>query len=514
MARLPQEPWAAQRFPFEALALSSEAAQPLFRQLEDQIREAIRAGRIRPGERLPSTRDLARQLGVARNTTKGAYNQLLIEGYLEAVRGSGTRVARNLPEQLLQAPKGRNQAASGKAAVTLKGAASNILAISPWIVTETERPVRPFRAHTPSSDAFPRQLWAQLTTRRLRGMSRALLERADPRGFRPLREAVAGYLGSARGVACTADQVIITAGAQQAIEIIAKLLLEPGDHVCMEDPGYLPAKLLFELARAKVASIGVDAEGLDVPAMAALGGNVKLVYVTPGSQFPLGMSLSLPRRLALIDWAERSGALILEDDYNGEYRYAGRPLPALHGLAPPGRVLYIGSFSKLLFPALRLGYVVVPPDLVDLFAAARWLIDRHSPPLEQVVLADFIEEGHFARHVRRMRTLYAERQAALVEAAAKDLAGILDVPPAESGLHLIGWLGEGTSAAALLEAAGRAGVEVTPTSLYAVGKPARESVVLGYAPFPPRELQRATRSLARAIDTGALLPRRDEERPA
>ncbi len=489
-----------QRFPLDALSLDEGAAEPLYRQLEDQIRTAIWQGRLRPGERLPSTRRLARDLGVARNTAINAYNQLIIEGYLATATGSGTRVAQDLPEALLQVPGRRAIPTSAAEPVSLSAAAQRIAAFSPWIGAEMDRPARPFRPHTPATDAFPRELWAQLTTRRLRRTSRGLLERGDPRGYRPLREAVAGYLGSARGVVCSADQVIITAGAQQGIEIIAKLLLEPGDSVQMEDPGYAPARILFELAGAKVVPIPVDGEGMEVSRLDDGAPSAKLVYVTPSAQFPLGMTMSLPRRLALVAWADRQGAMILEDDYNGEYRYAGRPLPALHGLAPAGRVLYAGSFSKLLFPSLRIGYVVVPPDMVDHFAATRWLIDRHSPLLEQAVLADFIEEGHFARHVRRMRTLYAERQAALVESSASDLDGVLQVPASDAGLHLVGWIAGSMSEGAVLQAALLAGVELTPTSWFSVLRPPQPSVILGYAPFSPKEIRRATRSLARALD--------------
>ena len=482
----------------ESLALDRSATEPLYRQLETQLREAIRTGRLSPGEGLPSTRQLAKDLGVARNTTKNAYNQLIVEGYLVSVAGSGTRVAQDVPEDLLQAP-GRGQAlVRTLSPVPLSRIAKRGPALSSWIQGDVSGPVRPFRPHTPASDAFPRDLWAQLTARRTRRLSRSLLERGDPRGYRPLREAVAGYLGTARGVACDPGQVVITAGAQQAIELVCKLLIEPGDRVCMEDPGYTPAALLFELAGAEIDPVPVDEEGLEVARLDQLVPTPKLVYVTPASQFPLGMPMSLPRRLALIEWAERRGAVILEDDYNGEYRYAGRPLPALHGLAPAGRVLYAGSFSKLLFPALRIGYLVLPAEAVEPFAAMRWLSDRHSPPLEQAVLADFIEEGHFARHVRRMRTLYAERQGALVEAAANDLAGLLDVPSADAGLHLIGWLGEGVSKDSLLRAAASAGIDLTPTSRFSVRAPARPSVILGYAPFPARQIRQAVQALSRA----------------
>jgi len=491
---------ARRRFSLGSLSLDRRATEPLYRQLEDQIRGAIRGSQLLPGEGLPSTRQLARDLGVARNTTKNAYNQLIVEGYLVSVTGSGTRVAQDLPEDLLQVP-GRGQAfVRTLSPVPLSRIAKRSPALSSWIQGNVSGPVRPFRPHTPASDAFPRELWAQLTARRIRRMSRSLLERGDPRGYRPLREAVAGYLGTTRGVACDPGQVVIAAGAQQAIELVCKLLIEPGDRVCMEDPGYTPASLLFELAGAEIVPVPVDDEGLEVAKLKQVRPAPKLVYVTPSSQFPLGMPMSLPRRLALIEWAEGCGAVILEDDYNGEYRYAGRPLPALHGLAPAGRVLYAGSFSKLLFPALRIGYLVVPQEVVDAFAAMRWLIDRHSPPLEQAVLADFIEEGHFARHVRRMRTLYAERQGALVEAAARDLGGLLEVPAADSGMHLIGWLGEGVTEESLLQVAASAGIDLTPTSRFSVREPVRPSVILGYAPFSERQIHQAVRALARAYE--------------
>lgn len=487
-----------ERFPLDALTLDETETKPICRQLEDQIREAIRGARLRPGDRLPSTRNLANDLGIARNTARHAYDQLILEGYLATVRGSGTRVAEHLPEQLTRPPRHVPQNRAARP-VRLSTAARRMASLGHLIEGDMDRPARPFRPHTPASDAFPRKLWGQLTTRRLRQMSRGMLERVDPKGYLPLRKAIAGYLRGARGVSCTAEQVVITAGTQQALELISKLLIEPGDTVCMEDPGYTPAAILFELAGAKVVFVPVDEGGLDVAKLDKMAADAKLIYVTPASQFPLGMTMPMSRRLALIEWAERSGALILEDDYNGEYRYAGRPVPALHGLAAPGRVLYTGSFSKLLFPSLRIGYVVVPHEVVAHFAMARWLVDRHSPPLEQATLADFIEHGHFARHLRRMRTLNANRQTALVEAASDHLDGILDVPPSDAGLHLIGWLRKPTTASELLHAASSANVEMMSTAWFAVRRQKRESVILGYAPFTPREIRRAANALARTL---------------
>lgn len=489
-----------QRFALEAIDLDETAGEPLYRQLEAGIRAAIQVGRLRPGERLPSTRQLARDLGVARNTVVNAYGQLIIEGYLAPTAGSGTRVATPVPDGLLQAADAGRASSNVAKPPTLSAAAHRLFSINAVIADEVDRPSRPFRAHTPASDAFPRRLWAQLVARRLRTLSRSWMDRADPRGYRPLREAIAGYLGSSRGVTCDADQVMVTAGAQQAINLIAQLLIDPGDTVCIEDPGYVPAATVFELAGARIVPIPVDDEGIDVEALKAHVPRAKLVFVTPASQFPLCKTMSLARRLALLDWAERAGATILEDDCSGEYRYAGRPLQALHGLAPAGRVLYVGTFSKLLFPTLRLGYAVVPDGLVDHVAAARWLIDQHSPPLEQAVVADFIDEGHFARHVRRMRALYAERQAALVAVAADELGAFLDVPALDTGLHLVGWPSSGFAEHELAVAAASAGLEQMPLSWFGLEQPKKTGLILGYAPFAENELRRAAARFRQAIE--------------
>lgn len=485
------------RFPLSAFFFDKKLPDSLTRQLEVQIRTAIFDERLMPGDKLPSTRQLARELGVARNTMKNAYSQLIAEGYLEAAAGAGTRVAANLPDQLHKGPKKKMAITPDCDAVTLSSAGTRIIGFGQWVEANTNRPTRPFLPHTPSSDAFPRELWTKLTTRRLRQMSDNLLDRGDPRGFGPLRAAIADYVSGARGISCEAGQVVVTAGTQQAIELLAKLLIDPGDIVCMEDPGYAPAKFLFELAGAAVKSIPVDEEGICVEELSKAAPKARLVYVTPSSQFPLMMTLSLPRRLALIEWAQRSGAVILEDDYNGEYRYSGRLLPALHGLVPEDQcTIYTGSFSKLLFPSLRIGYLIVPHSLVDHLATTRWLIDRHSPLLEQAVLADFISEGHFARHIRRMRTMYASRQQALVEAAAKHWKDILHVPASDAGLHLIGHLCEGVSPDTVILAAQQAGIEMTPTSFFYQDAVSSTSFILGYAPFTEREIWRAAEKFA------------------
>ena len=292
---------------------------------------------------------------------------------------------------------------------------------------------RAFRPGMPAFDGFPFEEWSRYVARRWRNPATDLLGYGDAAGYRPLREAIARHLAVARGVRCDAGQVVIVAGSQQALDLAARVLLDPGDAVWIEEPGYLGARAALAAAGAKLVPVPVDAEGLDVAAGVALQRAAAMAYVSPSHQYPLGVTMSLSRRLALLEWARAAGAWVLEDDYDSEYRYAGRPLAALQGLDGDGRVIYLGTFSKVMLPSLRLGYLVLPPDLVDAFVAARAIADRHSPSVEQAALADFIVDGQLDRHIRRMRMLYAERQAALVDAAKRELAGVLDVPASDAG---------------------------------------------------------------------------------
>jgi GntR family transcriptional regulator/MocR family aminotransferase len=314
-----------------------------------------------------------------------------------------------------------------------------------------------------------------------------------------LREAVADYVRTARGVQCTPDQIAIVSGVQEALDIVTRLFVDQGDRVCMEDPGYPGAALAFEARGARVIGTSVDDEGMTIPR-----GDARLVYVTPGHQFPLGISMSLRRRLALLDWARGAGAVILEDDYDSEYRYSGRPVPALQGLDRHGIVLFAGSFSKVLFPSLRLGYLVVPPDLVDVVTATLSITSRHAPLIDQAVLGDFIGEGHFARHVRRMREIYAERLSALLECARERLAGLLDIRGLEAGLQTAAWLGRGVDAQVAAQAAAARDVEVTPLAWYTRGRRLRvirEGLHLGFAAIDVPEIRRGVRDLAGALES-------------
>lgn len=478
------------------LALPPRGADtPAWLWLCTALRAEILEGRLRPGARLPATRDLAGQHGLSRGTIVNAFEQLKSEGYLRGSVGAGTYVNEVLPDECLEvrkAPRPRppeprkpRREISGFARRARPVPAQDLL------------PARAFRAHQPALDLFPTTLWAQVASRRLRRASMTQLLGCDPLGYEPLREALADHLRASRGVKCEAGQVAILSGVQEALDLTARVLLNPGDRVALEDPGYSGAAIAFEAAGAKVAAVPVDGEGLD-PRSPELHG-ARLVYVTPGHQFPLGITMSLPRRLELLEWARRSGALLFEDDYDGEYRYSGRPVPALQGLDRDGRVLYAGSFSKVLFPSLRLGYLIVPPDLVDAFAAAKSVSSRHAPVLEQAVLCDFITAGHFGRHLRRMREIYAGRLASLLEHARRRLAGLLEITGVEAGLQTAGWLPAGTDARRATKAAARRNVEVSPIRFSNPDGHPREALQLGFAAVDVPEIRRGVEDLAIAL---------------
>jgi len=472
-----------------------ERGTPAYRWLCSALRSEILDGQLARGARLPATRDLARQYGLSRGTIVSAFEQLRSEGYVEGTVGSGTYVNTVLPDHLLQVAT----TASGAPRVqrnrprTVSAFATRITLFPPVQPGAT----RAFRANQPALDLFPTTLWAQLAGRRLRRASTVDLLGCDPLGYRPLREAVADYVRVSRGVDCATEQVAIVSGVQEALDLIARLVVNPGDRVGMESPGYAGASRVFTALGARIAALGVDDEGLRVPSAAVRG--VRLVYVTPAHQFPLGMSMSLARRLALLEWARQSGALLFEDDYDSEFRYAGRPVPALQGLDRHGVVVFAGSFSKVLFPSLRLGYLVVPPDLVDYVAAAQSITNRHAPVLDQAVLSDFIAGGHFGRHVRRMREVYAERLGVLVDCARERLTGVLEISGVEAGLQTVGWLGDGIDDEAVTSAAARRQVEVRPLGRFGRGRVTRHGLQLGFAAVDATEIRRGVAALASAV---------------
>jgi GntR family transcriptional regulator/MocR family aminotransferase len=481
---------------------------PLYRWLYEELRAGILAGKMRPGVRLPATRDLAVQYGLSRPTIVTAFEQLRSEGYVEGRVGSGTYVSQILPEQLLQAPRAGSPGTKRRRRIVLSAYARR-LQQSPREVPRNVLRSRArgghsaphaFRAGQPALDAFPADLWAQVATRRLRRVSTTLLAGGEALGYRPLREAVAEYLNTSRGVNCSAAQVLIISGVQEALDRAAHLLLDPGDTVWMEEPGYPRAASSFSAVGAKICPVPVDAEGLDLAAGQQRWPRPRLVYVTPAHQFPLGVTMSLRRRLSLLEWARKSATVIFEDDYDSEYRYSGRPVPALQGLDRAGVVVYAGSFTDALFPALRLGYLVAPPDMVDIFGAAASVSTHHPPLIDQAILCDFIVEGHFARHVRRMRELYAERLGVLLGEARRRLGGLLEISDVEAGLRTVGWLRRDISAERVAKAAAERDVEVVPIGRYAYGRSRPNGLVLGFAAVDSRELRRGVEELAKVLE--------------
>lgn len=478
------------------LSLSAPAAGvALYRWLYEQLRAAILEGRLQPGARLPATRDLAEAYRLSRATIITAFEQLKSEGYVDGRIGSGTYVSKVLPEQLLHAGRAREERRLPHRRISFSAYARRLQPLR----SRPAQPVRAFRPNQAALDLFPATLWAQVAARRLRRVSTKLLAGGETLGYRPLREAVAEYLNTSRGVKCTPDQVLIVSGAQEGLDRTARLLLNAGDLAWMEEPGYPGAAAVLRAVGAKICGVAVDAEGLDLERGIRRWPRPKLVYVTPAHQFPLGVTMSLRRRLALLEWARKAGVLIFEDDYDSEYRYSGRPVPALQGLDRAGVVIFGGSFSAVMFPAMRLGYLVVPPEMVDVFAAAQSVSTHHPPLLGQAVLCDFISEGHFARHIRKMREVYAERLSVLLKAARERLDGLVEISNVEAGLQTIGWLPDRTSADDVAAAAAKKNVEVIPLQQYGFGRVRGNGIVLGFAAVEPKELRRGVEELAAVL---------------
>ncbi len=495
-------PQAGNRAPLIAVDITDDTAVPKHRQIFDQLRTAILDGRLRPGRRLPSTRALAKEIGVSRNTVMSAYDQLLAEGYTSGTVGSGTRVSEVLPEDVL-------------AARSVHGDTRNAEDARPQRLSQTamilqKAPPRPpsggrsqaFKTGTPEIERFPWNLWSRMIARFWRQPPRTLLSYGEVGGYMPLRAAIADYLRAVRGLKCETEQVVVTTGAQQAIDLAVRCLLDPGDTVWAEEPGYVGIRGVVTAVGATLAPVPVDAEGLNVAAGIRSAPNARMAIVTPSHQYPLGTVMSLRRRLELMEWAAAQDAWILEDDYDSEYRYTGRPLSALQGLDAAGRVIYVGTFSKVLFPAIRLGYLVLPPDLVQPFLRVRRNLDDQTPIAMQPVLAEFIDSGHFAAHVRRMRVLYAERQAMLTAALRETLADRITIEGEEAGMHIVARFAPnlGVRDIDVEQRAAEAGLTVAALSRYYTGAERQNGLLLGYASVPERDIKRGVATLGHVID--------------
>jgi GntR family transcriptional regulator/MocR family aminotransferase len=479
------------------IRIDSPPRGTLQQQIYSGVRAAILEGVLTPGARLPSSRALARDLDVSRTTSLLALDQLRAEGYLTARRGSGTFVADELPDDLPRASALHPAARPSHPPLSRRG---EELAAVPLAARRLPGAPRPFRIGVPALDLFPVRLWTQLVNRRLRSIKASQLDYGPPAGLAELREAIADHVRTARGTRCGAEQVLVVAGSKPGLDLISRLLLDPGDVAWLEEPCFPGARSALLASGARIVPVPVDAEGLDVAAGERLAGNARLACVTPSHQFPLGVAMSLPRRLALLRWARAASAWIVEDDYDSEFRHGARPVPCLHGLDVDGRVIYVGSFSKTLFPALRLGFLIVPADLQPALLQARRAIDHHPPALDQAVLADFLAAGHFERHLRRMRTASRERLEALGAAAQRFCGGVLRLRPVRTGLHAVADL-KGVDADRVSREAAVRGVEVMPLAAYYSGPatPAN-ALVLGFAAVSPEASSRGMERLAAAID--------------
>ncbi|WP_130620967.1 PLP-dependent aminotransferase family protein [Dyella amyloliquefaciens] len=476
------------------VAIDPDSGMPMYQQLSDWFRRAILDGHLRPGQRVPSTRHLAGELNISRIPVLSAYDQLLAEGYLETFTGSGTCVARAIPSG---APGGRRlrSASNGESVGAARRIARRAAQLhgpeQTWLDS-----LGAFRVGMPALDRFPTAIWARLVNRHARQLTVEQMSYADPAGHGPLREAIATYLGASRAVRCDASQVLITTGSQQALQICAHVLLDAGDRVWMEDPGYPGAHQAFRTAGAQMVPVPVDGDGIDVEEGMRRARGARAVYISPSHQFPLGTTMTASRRMQLLSWAERDDAWIIEDDYDSEYRFGGKPVASLQGLDTAGRVIYLGTFSKVMYPSLRVGYMVVPKDLVPAFHAGRDAIDTFSSTLFQLAMTDFIREGHFARHIRTMRALYRERRVALIQAIDRWMGGRLEVIGADAGMQLVGLLPEDVDDIAVSREAAGHGVSVRPLSPCYLGTPSRSGLILGYGGVTPAQIDEGVRRLS------------------
>jgi GntR family transcriptional regulator/MocR family aminotransferase len=481
------------------ITLNPRSATPLYRQLYEGLRQAILDGRLRSGSRVPASRLFAEQLGVSRNTVSLAFEQLILEGYLKGEVGSGTFVSNDLPEKLLHASiSARRRPVLSRTLRRPSRRAEAFTRVSS-LYSKSPENIRPFQIDIPAVDAFPYNLWINLTNQAWRSVPRQSLEYGDAAGYKPLRETIATYLRLSRAARCEPEQILIAESTQQCVDLIGRVLLDPGDSVWMEDPGCVETQVVFLNAALKVTPVPIDAEGLRVDVGKKTNPHARLAYVTPSCQYPLASTMSLARRLQLLEWARLSRAWILEDDYDSEFRFVGHPLASLQGLDTDNRVFYLGTLTRILFPSLHLAYLVVPPDFVNLFAAARSAIGRASSIIDQVVLTRFIEEGYFARHIRRMRVLYRDRQEALLEAVSRELSGIVTVDPVQCGMHVVARYHSDADDREIVGNASRLGVIAHPLSGYCMGKCVSRGLLLGFAAFDSKAIQKGVRQLAQAL---------------
>ena len=498
-----------------AIYLDCDSTTPLYQQLTEKIRLAILEGRLKPNRKLPSSRSLAKSLTISRSTVTQSYEQLESEGYLETRQGSGTYVCHQIPDEWLKSQPIEPISKETKTNHNLSKFAQNLASIDRLSVEEPDYEIS-FRYGNPAVKYFPIQEWRRLINRHCQNSAKLLNYFDDAAGYFPLRQEIANYLGRSRAVRCTPEQVIIVNGSQQALNLIARILLNPGDWVAVEEPGYLGARCCFKGQMAQIQPIPVDSAGLDVETLSKCDRDFNLVYVTPSHQFPTGVTMSLSRRIALLRWAQKTNTLIIEDDYDSEYRYGSQPIPALQGMDRSNSVIYIGTFSKILFPSLRVGYLVVPADLIPIIKKAKWLCDRFCPILEQYALTDWIKLGHFEKHIRRMRQLYNLRRQALIAAFEKyfgdcalTLKGTASHKASQrhrvtilgenAGIHLMVKIESNLSDEIIIQKAAAAGIGLVSAQEYYLQPQNKGEFIFGYGQLEEAEIDRGISKLAQIL---------------
>lgn len=489
------------------ISVDRNAGKPLHRQIYEAYRAGIVARNLQPGQQIPSTRALAAELGVSRIPVLGAYTQLLAEGYFESRAGAGTFVSTSLPDQpsAERPASGSAVAPSGPRVLSSRSAALPSRLDAPWMLGSGA-----FSVGQLAFDHFPFKTWSNLVARHAHKIRARSLNYAEPLGSMEFREAIAGYLRTARSVQCEPGQIMVVSGSQQALDISVRALLEPGSPVWIEEPGYELMRHALMLAGCRLIPVPVDADGMDVAAGIRSCANAGAAYVTPSHQYPLGATMSGSRRIQLLEWAHTTGAWILEDDYDSEYRYGSMPIASLQGLDRGNRVIYLGTFSKTLFPSLRLGYVVIPSDLVDRFGAVRRAMDLCPAHLYQSVLTEFIGEGHFARHIRKTRQVYAERRSALVDALHEELGSQVEILGQEAGMHLVVTLPPGLQDREIASHAAKGELWLWPLSSAYLGKPARQGFVLGFGSTKASQMREAVRRLRDVLANMVFVPANPE----
>ncbi len=479
---------------------------PLYQQVYEQFRQMILTGRLRPRDRLPSTRILAEDLGVSRTIITQGFEQLILEGYIVGKTGSGTYVSDVLPDNLIS-PKATNT--RNKEVVAVRGPATPTKLFIPeelLLGNSSKENVAPFQTGLAALDLFPYQVWYEVSKKVFRNLKNYPLGYEESIGYKPLRNEIAKYLRISRAVKCEAEQIIIVNGSQQGLNLIVQCLLKKGDTVWMEDPGYHGMKFVCSNMDVSICPLPVESDGININIGITKCPNAKLAYITPSHQFPTGATLSLKKRLQLLEWASRNHMWILEDDYDSEFRYEGRPLASLQGMDNNGVVIYSGTFSKVMFPGLRLAYIVLPTiEMVTEFKKMKGMMDRQSPILDQIILHKFLEEGHFLRHIRKMRLIYSERRKILVKLIEENLGDYLTIEPTSAGMNLTVWLSKKIDVEKLKEEIGKEGLIVPFTTGYAVGFVEKQGINIGFTAFSKYRLKTGIQKLIVCVER-SLVP--------